>query len=85
MALNDYFIRRNFNDIEKIIVNDDEFIRNFISSLSDKELTSKPVISKLADVILDEIKDTDITKDDIVKLIKKNLNIDLQNYHKTLR
>ena len=71
------------NDIEKNIVNKDEFTEKFISSLSDKELTSKPVISKLADVILDEIKDTDITKDDIVKLIKKNLNIDLQNYHKT--
>ena len=63
--------KNNLNDIEKIIVNDDEFIRNFISSLSDKELNLKTIISKLADAILDEVKDTDITKDDIVKFFQK--------------
>ena len=63
--------KNNLNDIEKIIVNDDEFIRNFISSLSDKELNLKTIISKLADAILDKVKDTDITKDDIVKFFQK--------------
>ena len=64
--------KNNLNDIEKIIVNDDEFIRNFISSLSDKELNLKTIISKFADAILDKIKDTDITKDDIVKFLRKH-------------
>ena len=63
--------KNNLNNIEKIIVNDDEFIRNFISSLSDKELNLKTIISKLADAILDKVKDTDITKDDIVKFFQK--------------
>ena len=74
-------LRENkLNDIDKIIINDiettivdkNEFIRNFISSLSDKELIPKTIMSKLADTILDKIKDTDITKDDIVNFLRKH-------------
>ena len=75
------------NDIEKNIVNKDEFAEKFISSLSDKELNSKTVLSKFADAILDEIKDTDITKDDILKFFKKLMNyfhaFYLKGYHET--
>ena len=69
------------NDIDKIIVNDDEFIRNFISSLSDKELNLKTIISKLADAILDKVKDTDITKDDIVKFFQKVADDNYQYFY----
>ena len=58
------------NDIEKNIVDADKFIKNFLSSLSNKELIPNTVILKLADAILDKVKDT-VTKNDIVKLIKK--------------
>ena len=63
------------NDIKKNIVNEDEFIRNFISSLSDKEFTSKTVLSKFFDAIFDEVKDTNITKNDIVKFFKKYMGL----------
>ena len=53
-------LRENkLNDIDKIIINDiettivdkNEFIRNFISSLSDKELIPKTIKSKLVDTL----------------------------------
>ncbi|MBO5141468.1 MAG: hypothetical protein J6C46_00435 [Clostridia bacterium] len=64
----------HLDDVKKVIYeveDDDEFIRNFISSLSDKELNSKTIMSKLVDVILNEVQDTDVTKDDLLKVFQK--------------
>ena len=62
----------HLDDVKKVIyeVEDDEFIRNFISSLSDKELKSKTIMSKLVDAVLNEVQDTDVTKDDLVKVFQ---------------
>lgn len=64
----------HLDDVKKVIYeveDDDEFIRNFISSLSDKELNSKTIMSKLVDAILNEVQDTDVTKDDLLKVFQK--------------
>ncbi len=62
----------HLDNVKKVIyeVEDDEFIRNFISSLSDKELKSKTIMSKLVDAVLNEVQDTDVTKDDLVKVFQ---------------
>ena len=63
----------HLDDVKKVIYeveDDDEFIRNFISSLSDKELKSKTIMSKLVDAVLNEVQDTDVTKDDLVKVFQ---------------
>lgn len=62
----------HLDNVKKVIyeVEDDEFIRNFISSLSDKELNSKTIMSKLVDAILNDVQDTDVTKDDLVKVFQ---------------
>lgn len=63
----------HLDDVKKVIYeveDDDEFIRNFISSLSDKELNSKTIMSKLVDAVLNEVQDADVTKDDLVKVFQ---------------
>lgn len=63
----------HLDDVKKVIYeveDDDEFIRNFISSLSDKELKSKTIMSKLADAVLNDVQDTDVTKDDLIKVFQ---------------
>ena len=54
----------HLDDVKKVIYeveDDDEFIRNFISSLSDKELKSKTIMSKLVDAVLNEVIEAQVT------------------------